>query len=391
MKTSTLAAGALLAVLGLAACGGNDDSSTGAKSTSASAKNAKELKFALTDKGCDPATATVPTGAVRFVVSNPGTTKTDEIELKNKDGIIMGERENLAPGLGSNFTLTLEPGTYVLNCTFQNDTRDNGSITVTGAPTAARASADDPKLNRAVEDYKAYVKDETGKLVEQTTQFVAALKAGDTEKAKDLFGPTRIHYEAVEPIAESFGNLDPELDARVNDVEDRSKWTGFHKIEQILWRKDTTTGTEALAAKLLADVKTLDAKVGGLDLQAPQIANGAVGLLDEVSASKITGEEDRYSHTDMSDFQGNFAGAREAFEALKPALEERGQGSLVTSIDGRIAELQKGLDRYKRDTPLGYALYDELTPRDRRQFAQQVAALAEPLSLVAGKVLTKQR
>ena len=110
-------------------------------------KGAKELKVALTDKGCDPATATVPSGAVRFIVSNPGTTKTDEIELKNEDGIIMGERENLAPGLGSNFTLTLQPGKYVLNCTFQNDTRDNGSVTVTGAPTAATASADDRKLN----------------------------------------------------------------------------------------------------------------------------------------------------------------------------------------------------------------------------------------------------
>jgi iron uptake system component EfeO len=397
MKTSGLSAragGALCAFAALAVvtgCGGNSDSSGTSGGSSASAKNAKELKFQLTDKGCSPTTATVTSGPVKFVVSNPGATKTDELELKNKDGIIMGERENLAPGLSSNFTLTLQPGKYVLNCTFQNDQRDNGSITVTGAPTAQAASASDPTLTKAVTEYKAYVKRETGELVDQTQQFVDALKAGDTEKAKDLFGPTRIHYEAVEPIAESFGDLDPEIDARVNDVADRSKWTGFHKIEQILWQRNTTQGTGALAAKLLADVKTLDSKVDGLDLQAPQIANGAVGLLDEVSNSKITGEEDRYSHTDLSDFQGNFTGAKEAFDTLKPALEQRGEQKLIADIDAKIAQVQSGLDRYKRDTPLGYAPYSELTPQDRRQFAQQITALAEPLSLVAGKVLTTSR
>ena len=156
---------------------------------------------------------------------------------------------------------------------------------------------------------------------------MAALKAGDTEKAKDLFGPTRIHYEAVEPIAESFGNLDPEIDARVNDVEDRSKWTGFHKIEQILWRKDTTKGTDALAAKLLADVE--DARRQGRRARPAGRADRQRRrrrCSTRSPASKITGEEDRYSHTDMSDFQGNFTGAKEAFEALKPALEERGDG-----------------------------------------------------------------
>jgi iron uptake system component EfeO len=392
MKTTELfvrVAGALCAALALGAlagCGGDDDS--GSASAGGDAKNAKTLKFELTDEGCSPASATVRSGPVKFVVSNPGTTETDELELKNKDGIIMGERENLAPGLSSDFTLTLQPGKYVLNCTFQNDTRDNGTVTVTGAQTTKSASPSDPVLTKAVADYKAYVKDETAQLVDQTEKFVAALKAGETKRAEDLFGPTRIHYEAVEPIAESFGNLDPEIDARVNDVADRSEWTGFHRIEQILWRQNTTEGTGPYADKLLADVKTLDAKVDSLDLQAAQIANGAVGLLDEVSNSKITGEEDRYSHTDMSDFQGNFTGAKEAFETLKPALQERGDDGLVSDIDAKIAEVQEGLDRYKRDTPLGYALYSELTPQDRREFAQQIAALAEPLSLVAGKLLT---
>ena len=142
MKTPTSAAGALLAVASASPpAAATTTRRRGSGSTSASAKNAKEVKFALTDKGCNPATATVPAGAVKIVVCNPGTTKTDEVELKNKDGIIMGERENLAPGLGSDFTLTLQPGKYVLNCTFQNDTRDNGSVTVTGAPTGQGTSA----------------------------------------------------------------------------------------------------------------------------------------------------------------------------------------------------------------------------------------------------------
>jgi iron uptake system component EfeO len=383
-----LAATLLAAVA--AACGEGGSSSPGsAPSSSSGGGRAKEVRFQLTDDGCSPASSTVPAGPVKILISNPGTSKTDELELKNADGIVMGERENLAPGLTSDFTLTLKPGNYALNCTFQNDQRDNGKLTVTGKPTQPAAAADDAELARAVTHYKQYVKHETDALVEGTTKFVAALDAGDVAKAKALFGPTRIHYEAIEPIAESFGDLDPEIDARVNDVEKKSDWTGFHRIEQILWTKNTTDGTDRYAAKLLADVKTLDGKIDGLHLQAPQIADGAVGLLDEVSSSKITGEEDRYSHTDLADFQGNFSGAKEAFETIKPALAQRGDKQLIGNIDGRIAAVQDGLDRYKRHTPLGFALYSQLTPKDRRTFAQEITALAEPMSLIAGKLLQK--
>jgi iron uptake system component EfeO len=384
---------ALLAAGALAACGSDSGSSTsastsgGGSSTTAKAA-AKEIKFELTDDGCTPSNASVEAGAVKISVVNPGSTKTDEIELKNQDGIIMGERENLAPGLGSDFTLTLQPGTYVLNCTFQNDARDNGKLVVTGAATAKPASDDDQTLTKAVADYKDYVQKQADELTTATTAFVAALKAGDVKQAQDLFATTRAHYEAIEPIAESFGDLDPEIDARVNDVADKASWTGFHRIEQILFTKDTTKGTEKYADKLLADVKDLQGKIPGLELQASQIANGAVGLLDEVSASKITGEEDRYSHTDLTDFQANFDGAKAAFEVLKPALQERGDTALVKQIDERIAAVQTGLDKYKRpDAASGFAPYSELTDADRKQFSQQVAALAEPLSLVAGKVL----
>jgi iron uptake system component EfeO len=372
--------------LALSACGGSG-SGSGPGSGAGAAEKAHEVKLQLTDSGCTPATVKVPSGAVRISVSNPGTSKTDEIELKNADGIILGERENIAPGLGTDFSLTLQPGSYVLNCTFQNDQRDNGRVIVTGAATQVAAKTDDPQLVAAVATYKRYVKRQTTALVASTQRFTDALDSGRTARAKALFGPTRAHYEAIEPIAESFGNLDPEIDARVNDVAGSDTWTGFHRIEQTLWREGTTKGTAPYATKLLADVKTLDDKVDALTLQPAQIANGAVGLLDEISASKITGEEDRYSHTDLSDFQANFTGAAQAFDALAPALRARGDGALVGQVQRQIAAVQGGLDAYRRHDALGFAAYSELSGADRRRFAQQIAALAEPLSLVAGKVL----
>ena len=196
----------------------------------------------------------------------------------------------------------------------------------------------------------------------------------------------RRHYEAIEPVAESFGNLDPEIDARVNDVADPSKWTGFHRIEKILWDGNTTDGTGPYATKLMNDVNTLASKAATLDYQPAQLANGSVELLNEVAGSKITGEEDRYSHTDLSDFQGNLTGAYVAFKLLRPALADTGNGVLAATIAQRFAAVQKTLDTYKRSTPLGYATYGELTSADRLKLSQEVDALAEPLSLVASKV-----
>jgi iron uptake system component EfeO len=339
----------------------------------------------LTDAGCSPAKLHAKAGSVTLNVSNAGTSKVSELELKNADGIILGERENIVDGIDGSFTLDLQPGRYVLSCP-NGDKEDNGVLVVTGKAAPAQVNAAAALLRKATAGYRAYVIAQTAQLVTGTRQFVAALNAGDLEGAKSMFGPVRLHYEAIEPVAESFGNLDPEIDARINDVDDPAAWTGFHRIEQILWVQRTTAGTKALAAKLLTDVETLQRRVRTLSFQPAQLANGGVELLNEVAGSKITGEEDRYSHTDLSDFQGNLTGARVAFDLLRPALVKRGDAPLVRTIATRFATVQQGLDRYKRSTPLGFATYDELTVSDRRAFAQQIDALAEPLSTVAAKV-----
>ena len=59
-------------------------------------------------------------------------------------------------------------------------------------------------------------------------------------------------------------------------------------------------------------------------LTADQIGNGAKGLLDEVATSKVTGEEETWSHTDLWDFQANVEGAQVAYEGLEPVRPGQG-------------------------------------------------------------------
>jgi len=374
-RLTAAAVACVLAALSITACG----------SSSSAPKGAHKLAVTLVDSGCTPESARVPAGSVTFEVTNAGTSKVSEMELKNRSGIILGESENVVEGVPGHFSLNLQPGTYIINCP-NGDKEDQGKLVATGNAVAKPTGASAALLSTATSAYRAYVIAQTAQLQGATKRFVAALRAGDVREAKALFGPTRLHYESIEPVAESFGDLDPDIDARINDVTNVAQWTGFHRIERTLWEQNTTRGTASYATKLMDDVNTLARKVQAIQLQPAQLANGAVELMNEVANSKITGEEDRYSHTDLSDFQGNLSGSEKAFNLLVPALRQTGNAALAATISARFAAVQKSLDRYKRDTSLGYAPYTQLTLADRKTFAAEVDALDEPLSTVAAKV-----
>lgn len=291
VRTIAATFAALLAAGGLAACG-SDSTTTSTPAASASGSQASvsnttgKVLLTLNDDGCTPKNVTIPAGSTTFEgKGNSG--KVTEFEVLTKKGLILGERENVAPGLSSSFTLDLQPGEYDFSCSI-GDHKPTGRLTVTGTPTTTTAATPSALVSEAVAGYKAYVAAQVQELQTSAKAFVAALRAGDTQKAKDLFAKTRVYYERVEPVAEAFGDLDPRIDARVNDVAKGDTWTGFHKIEQILWKKNTTDGTAKYGTLLLKDIDELEAKSKALTYQAPQIANGAVGLLNEVANSKIS-------------------------------------------------------------------------------------------------------
>src|SRR6202012_2894759 len=89
-----------------------------------------------------------------------------------------------------------------------------------------------------------------------------------------------------------------------------------------LFADNSLSGLGTYGDGLLANVKKLQTLTTGLTYQPAELANGAVDLLDEVAKSKITGEEERYSHIDLLDFQANVEGSEQAFANLQPGLEK---------------------------------------------------------------------
>ncbi len=238
------------------------------------------------------------------------------------------------------------------------------------APQASEA------LQKAVDQYRDYVVEQCDQLVIETEEFVNQVKAGNVDKAKQLYAPARMYYERIEPIAESFGDLDPDVDARENDV-DESEWGGFHRIEKSLWENNSTEGMNDYADELLDNVKLLRAKVETVEIEPSMLVVGAVELLNEVSSSKVTGEEERYSHTDLYDFVANVQGAEKIFELLKAELGKQ-DAALTQTIDERLTALNQDLALYQEGD--GYVLYTNLKADQTKGLSQKVDALAEPLS-----------
>jgi iron uptake system component EfeO len=365
-RSLLLAATAVAAALALAGCGGGgaNDGSGG-----------RTVDVSLTDAGCDPDELHLKAGPVTFQVTNDGADAVTEFEVLDGDRIL-GEVENLAPGLSGHFSLTLEPGRFTLYCP-GGTTAERGTLVVTGAASETTAEA-----ATAVARYRRYAEAQTALLVKKTRRFVQEMRARDLDGAKTAYAEARVPYERIEPVAESFGALDPAIDARAGDVP-AANWTGFHPIEQTLWVRGTTEGTGGLAKKLGADVLDLQRKVRMIELEPAQIANGAVELLGEVSKSKITGEEERYSHIDLVDFAANVEGAKASYDAVRDLVDAR-RPALARQIDERFADVHSALRPYRRGT--GFVAYTTLGKADTRALSRSIDALAEPLSQVAATV-----
>ena len=368
---------AVPAALALSACSATTSSSDAGSGTSGGA-----IAVAATDTTCEVARAEAPAGQVEFTVTNSGS-KINEFYVYAEGDRIMGEVENITPGLTRTFHVELaEPGTYETAC--KPGMVGDGiraSFTVTGASAAPKTT--DENLAAATTEYQRYVASQADAFLARTTEFVALVKAGKVDEAKALYPTARSYWERIEPVAESFGDLDPKIDGRAEVVDEGMEFTGYHRLERDLWESGLQPDSAAMADRLLADVTELVTKAKAVELNPLQLANGSKALLDEIATGKITCEEERYSHTDLWDFEANFEGSKAAIAALRPFLSSA-DPALVATIDERGKALGDLLETYRDGD--GFVLYTDLTPDDVKKLTTALDGFSEPVATVAGVV-----
>ncbi|MFQ6143941.1 iron uptake system protein EfeO [Streptomyces seoulensis] len=348
------------------------------------AKDGDAIQVTAADSTCDTSAKTVPAGQVTLKIENKGS-KATEVEIVFPDDRIVSEKENIGPGTKYTLTAEIKAGDYEIAC--RPGMKGHGvrqKLTVTGANTAAER---DPALDRAVAEYRQYAQDQADQTVPLAQKFADAVKAGDLTAAEKAYAPSRVGWERTEPVAESFGDIDPKTDTRADGLEQGQKWTGWHRLEKALWQ-DKKIGAEekTLADQLVSDLKNWQQRVGKAEITPTSMANGAKELLDEVATGKVTGEEDRYSHTDLVDFKANVEGAQKAYELLKP-VAKKNDAALTGELDKQFAALNTVLDKYRTDkTSYDFVSYDKVGKDQRKELSDAVNALAEPLSKLAAAV-----
>lgn len=434
----SLASLTVLSALTLTACTDNPQSDSDDGSTSASGE-AQSVQVTIDDDSCTVDPAEVPAGTVTFEISNEGSVP-NELEVLSEDQLqIESEQENIGPGTTAELTTALNEGTYYTACkpNMVGDLLGTAEFSVTPGETVDVSEDTQAAEDQAIENCSGYVRDQTGQLLTGTQEFADAYTSGDYDEARRLYPLARQHYERIEPTAESFGieeagDLDASMDARVqdlaadagkepNDPEVLEEWTGWHRIEADLFTEDSAGFKFAsdqerkdAADKLVDDTQTLydfvygDVEgVGGtFELELSDVVDGSSGLLEEVALSKIVGEEETFSHTDLYDFKANIEGAAVAYGNVQDLVRAQ-DPDLADEIEGGFDDVNALIDEQAtgedadgnpiypsyadiaavQEDATGEAPTEEDYTETQRDFSDAVNGLSEPLSEVAGTVL----
>ncbi|WP_223596239.1 iron uptake system protein EfeO [Pseudomonas sp. A-R-19] len=341
--------------------------------------NHDEVVVTIHPHSCEPNALTVPAGRASFRIVN----RSDRaVEWEILDGVlVIEERENIAPGLSQVINANLLPGDYSITCGLLSNPRGTLHVTPTAASEAAASAR--PSMVAFVgplSEFRVYLSSQGSALIKAVTALQQAIESGDLSQAQALYVPARAAYQRVAPAAQRLAELDNAINARSDYFEQREQdpsFTGFHRIEYAVFQQRSLVGLAPIAQRLLTDVTTLKQQLLAQSLPPEQLVSIMVRNLNGIADVRASsGEEERYSHSDLNGFAANLDAARKAVDLLRPLLSKSAAG-LLPKIDSALNAFDAELNGFKVGD--GYASYDSVSAEQRKRIADKAKALAAAL------------
>ena len=122
---------------------------------------------------------------------------------------------------------------------------------------------------------------------------------------------------------------------------------------------------------------TLKQQLLAQSLPPEQLVSLVVRNLNGIAEVRArSGEEERYSHTDLNGFAANLDAARKVVDLLRPLLA-KSAADLLPQIDSALSAFDTELNGLKVKD--GYASYDSVGTAQRQEIADKAKALAAAL------------
>jgi len=338
--------------------------------------NHDEIVVNIHPHSCEPNALTVPAGRASFRIVNRSERA---VEWEILDGVlVVEERENIAPGLSQVINANLQPGDYEITCGLLSNPRGTLHVTPTAASDAAAKTK--PSMVAFVgplSEFRVYLAVQGSGLIKAVTALNQAIASGDLAQAQAQYLPARAAYQRLAPAAQRLAELDNHINARADYFEKREQdpaFVGFHRLEYALFQQRNLDDVAPIAHRLLADVTELKQQLLAQSLPPEQLVSIVVRNLNSLAEVRAgSGEEERYSHSDLNGFAANAQTARKVVDLLRPMLS-KSSADVLANVDQAMSDFDNQLNAFKSAD--GYVSYDAVTAAQCQQIAAKAKALA---------------
>ncbi len=333
---------------------------------------------------------TVPAdGRLRVTVRNVDRSPLRVTLVDSAGSAVYAAVRALAPGTARALDVRLPDGSYHWECASPGGgpgaaRSPDRRVTASGGGSRSHLVWVSPEEQRQLGfGYSMALSLRVADLLRAVADLDAAIGRGDLAGARARWVAAHDRYQVLGGAYGVFAELDRSINGLADGlpagVADPG-FTGFHKVEYLLWHGGRPEQLRAASRQLLADVRALARRARFLSVPLTELTRQAHEILERALLVELAGRGDYGCRCALAELAGDVAGTRDLVVRLGPLLRTR-DPQLAAEATSRLDTIDRVLTGLRDPTGRWPAL-PALDREQRQRLDAAVGAAVEQLALI---------